>query len=170
MKTAVAHVGTPLQQLEYALHPWVTVVVMPVFALANAGVTLDGDIVAMLVNPVALGILLGLLVGKPVGVVLSVWLVIRGGLATMPEGVSWPQLGAVGVLAEVGFTMSLFMAGLAFPRGPVLMAAKEGILIASTIAGLTGWLLLRHIQNSKKDRGHRPVAPRETIRSKTEQF
>ena len=151
MKTAVAHVGTPLQQLEYALHPWVTVVVMPVFALANAGVTLDADIVTMLVTPVALGILLGLLVGKPVGIVLSAWLAIRGGLATMPEGVSWPQLVAVGVLAGVGFTMSLFVAGLAFPRGPVLMAAKEGLLIASTVAGLTGWLLLRYIQNNKED-------------------
>ena len=151
MKTAVAHAGTPLQQLEYALHPWVTVVVMPVFALANAGVTLNADIVTILGNPVAFGILLGLLVGKPVGILLSAWLAIRGGLATMPEGVSWPQLGAVGVLAGIGFTMSLFIAGLAFPHGPVLMAAKEGILIASTVAGLTGWLLLRHIQNNKKD-------------------
>jgi NhaA family Na+:H+ antiporter len=150
MKTAVAHAGTPLQQLEYALHPWVTVVVMPVFALANAGVTLNGDVAAMLMNPVALGICLGLLVGKPVGILLSVWIAIRGGLATMPEGVSWPQLGAVGVLAGIGFTMSLFIAGLAFPSGRVLMAAKEGILIASTVAGLTGWLLLRHIQNNKK--------------------
>jgi type IV pilus assembly protein PilB len=74
MKTAVAHAGTPLQQLEYALHPWAIVVVMPVFALANAGVTLDGDIVAMLMNPVALGVCLGLLVGKPVGILFSAWL------------------------------------------------------------------------------------------------
>jgi NhaA family Na+:H+ antiporter len=151
MKTAVTHVETPLQQLEHALHPWVTVVVMPLFALANAGVTLDADLVAMLVNPVALGICLGLLVGKPVGILFSAWLAIRGGLATMPEGVSWAQLGAVGVLAGIGFTMSLFIAGLAFPRGPSLMAAKEGILIASTVAGLTGWLLLRHIQSNKED-------------------
>jgi NhaA family Na+:H+ antiporter len=151
MKTAVAHAGTPLQQLEYALHPWAIVVVMPVFALANAGVTLDGDIVAMLMNPVALGVCLGLLVGKPVGILFSAWLAIRGGLATMPENVSWPQLGAVGMLAGIGFTMSLFIAGLAFPRGPLLMAAKEGILIASTVAGLTGWLLLRNIQNNKED-------------------
>ena len=64
---------------------------------------------------------------------------------------SWPQLGAVGVLAGIGFTMSLFIAGLAFPSGRVLMAAKEGILIASTVAGLTGWLLLRHIQKHKED-------------------
>jgi NhaA family Na+:H+ antiporter len=112
---------------------------------------LDGDVVAMLMNPVALGVCLGLLVGKPVGILFSAWLAIRGGLATMPEGVSWRQLGAVGMLAGIGFTMSLFIAGLAFPRGPLLMAAKEGILIASTVAGLTGWLLLRHIQNNKED-------------------
>ncbi len=150
MTTAVEQVVTPLQQLEYALHPWVTIVVMPVFALANAGVTLDADIVAMLVDPVALGILSGLLAGKPVGIVLAAWLAIRGGLAAMPEGVSWPQLGAVGVLAGIGFTMSLFIAGLAFAQGPLLMAAKEGILIGSTVAGLAGWLLLRHIQPNKK--------------------
>jgi len=124
---------------------------MPVFALANAGVTLDGDVAAMLMNPVALGVCLGLLVGKPVGILLSVWIAIRAGLASMPEGVSWAQVGAVGVLAGIGFTMSLFIAGLAFPRGPVLMAAKEGILIASTVAGITGWLLLRHIQKHKED-------------------
>lgn len=150
MKTAVTQVETPLQQMEHALHPWVTVVVMPVFALANAGVTLDTDTIAMLINPVALGILLGLLVGKPVGILFSSWLAIRGGLASMPEGVSWAQLGAVGMLAGIGFTMSLFIAGLAFPQGPLLIAAKEGVLIGSTVAGLTGWLLLRHIQNSKE--------------------
>jgi NhaA family Na+:H+ antiporter len=151
MKTAVAHVETPLQQLEHALHPWVTVVVMPVFALANAGVTLDADIVAMLIDPVALGICLGLLVGKPVGIVLSAWLATRCGVAALPEGVSWPQLGAVGLLAGIGFTMSLFIAGLAFPRGPLLMAAKEGILVASTMAGLIGWLLLKHIHRNKEE-------------------
>jgi NhaA family Na+:H+ antiporter len=149
MKTAVANVGTPLQQLEHALHPWVTVVVMPVFALANAGVTLDANIIGMLLNPVALGVCLGLLIGKPVGILLSAWLAMRSGLAELPEGVSWPQLGAVGVLAGIGFTMSLFIAGLAFPSGPSLMAAKEGILIASTIAGLIGWLLLKRIHTKQ---------------------
>jgi Na+:H+ antiporter, NhaA family len=105
----------------------------------------------MLMNPVALGVCLGLLVGKPVGILLSFWIAIRGGLASMPEGISWTQLGAVGVLAGIGFTMSLFIAGLAFPRGPILIAAKEGILIASTVAEITGWLWLRHIQKQKGD-------------------
>jgi len=146
MKTAVAHVETPLQQLEHALHPWVTVVIMPVFALANAGVTLNADIGAMLIDPVALGILLGLLVGKPVGIVFSTWLAIRGGLATLPEGVSWPHLWAVGLLGGIGFTMSLFITGLAFTHGPSLMSAKVGILFASTTAGTVGWLFLRYIR------------------------
>lgn len=146
MKTAVQQVETPLQQLEQALHPWVTVVVMPVFALANAGITLDADIDAMLINPVALGVILGLLVGKPVGIVLSSWLVIRGGLATLPSGVSWPHLWAVGCLAGIGFTMSLFITGLAFTHGPSLMSAKVGILVASTTAGTIGWLFLKRIR------------------------
>ncbi len=146
MKAAVQHVESPLQYLEHALHPWVTVVVMPVFALANAGVTLDANIGAMLLNPVALGILLGLLVGKPVGIVLSTWLAIRSGLATLPSGVSWSHLWAVGSLAGIGFTMSLFIAGLAFPHAPSLMAAKVGILFASTTAGTIGWILLRRIR------------------------
>lgn len=146
MKAAVQHVETPLQHLEHVLHPWVTIVVMPVFALANAGVTLDANVGAMLLNPVALGILLGLLAGKPVGIVFSTWLAIRSGLATLPPGVSWSHLWAVGCLAGIGFTMSLFIAGLAFPHAPSLMAAKVGILFASTAAGTIGWILLRRIR------------------------
>lgn len=145
MKTAVQHVETPLQQLEQALHPWVTVVVMPVFALANAGITVDSDIGGMLINPVALGIILGLLVGKPIGIVFSSWLAIRGGLATLPSGVSWPHVWAIGILAGIGFTMSLFITGLAFAQSPALPSAKAGILIASTLAGVVGWLLLKRI-------------------------
>jgi Na+:H+ antiporter, NhaA family len=146
MKTAVEHVETPLQQLEHALQPWVTVVVMPVFALANAGVTLDAGIGWMLLDPVALGILLGLLVGKPVGIAVSTWLVIRAGLAGMPAGVSWSHFWAVGCLAGIGFTMSLFITGLAFPQGPLLLAAKVGILAASTIAGTIGWQFMKRIE------------------------
>lgn len=145
MKTVVTHVETPLQQLEHALHPWVTVVVMPVFALANAGVSIHSDIGAMLLNPVALGVCIGLLVGKPAGIMLSAWLATRCGIAALPEAVSWPQLGAVGVLAGIGFTMSLFIAGLAFDAGSSLLSAKAGIVLGSTMAGLIGWLLLRNI-------------------------
>ena len=151
MKTAVTHVETPLQQLEHGLHPWVTVVVIPVFALANAGVSLGADIGTMLLNPVALGILLGLLVGKPVGIVLMSWLVTRGGLGTLPHGVSWPHLWGVGVLAGIGFTMSLFITGLAFSHGPPLISAKVGILFASTTAGTMGWLFLKRLPHYKEE-------------------
>jgi NhaA family Na+:H+ antiporter len=129
--------------LETALHPWVTVVVMPVFALANAGITVDAHIVATLVHPVALGVIVGLLAGKPLGIVFSSWLVIRGGFASLPSGVSWPLLWSVGCLAGIGFTMSLFITGLAFGQSPELQSAKAGILIASSLAGVIGWLLLR---------------------------
>lgn len=145
MKTAVTHVETPLQQLEHALHPWVTVVVMPVFALANAGVTLHSDIGTTLINPVALGVWVGLLVGKPLGILVSAWLITSCRVAELPEGVSWPQLGAVGVLAGIGFTMSLFIAGLAFPHGPALISAKAGIVIGSMMAGLIGWFCLKRL-------------------------
>ena len=143
MKTVVTDVKTPLQQLEHAPHPWMTVVVMPLFALANAGVTMDSSVGTMLLSPVALGVCFGLLVGKPVGILLAGWVTIRCGLASFPTGVSWPQMAAVGVLAGIGFTMSLFIADLAFGHDSSLMSAKVGILVASTLAGLMGWLLLR---------------------------
>jgi NhaA family Na+:H+ antiporter len=143
MKTVVAYVETPLHQLEHALHPWVTVVIMPLFALANAGIALDSNFGSMLMSPVAMGVCLGLLIGKPAGILLATWIATRWGWASFPSGVSWPQLAAVGVLAGIGFTMSLFIAELAFSHDSSLIPAKVGILVGSTIAGLTGWLLLK---------------------------
>jgi NhaA family Na+:H+ antiporter len=139
----VAYVETPLHQLEHALHPWVTVVIMPLFALANAGIALDSNFGSMLMSPVAMGVCLGLLIGKPAGILLATWIATRWGWASFPSGVSWPQLAAVGVLAGIGFTMSLFIAELAFSHDSSLIPAKVGILVGSTIAGLTGWLLLK---------------------------
>lgn len=152
LETALRHVETPLQRLEHALHPWVTVVVMPVFALANAGVALDRDLATTLANPVVIGIVAGLLLGKPVGIVLATWLAVRSGVALLPEGASWRQLLGVGCVAGIGFTMSLFIADLAFEQAELLRSAKMGILFASTMAGTVGWLVLR---------GVRPVAARE---------
>lgn len=143
IKSAATDTVTPLQRMEDALHPWTTIVIMPLFALANTGVTLDADAAAMLVNPVAVGVIIGLLVGKPVGIVVSCWVAVRGGLATLPEGVSWSYLWASGLLAGIGFTMSLFIAGLAFPHGSLLTIAKIGILVASTMAGTIGWWMLK---------------------------
>jgi NhaA family Na+:H+ antiporter len=143
IRTAVEDAETPLQQLEQGLHPWVTVVVMPLFALANAGIGVDESLRDMLINPVAMGIILGLLVGKPVGIVAASWLSVRGGWTDLPHEVSWVHLWAAGCLAGIGFTMSLFIAGLAFPHDLSLMSAKIGILAASTIAGTVGWILMK---------------------------
>lgn len=136
-------VQTPLQRLEHTLLPWVSFVVLPLFALANAGVELGGNVSAVLGTPVSGGVLLGLLVGKPLGIALFSWLAVRGGIATLPADVTWRHIIGAGVLAGIGFTMALFIASLAFEHTPFLHMAKIGILSASFLAGLAGWLLLR---------------------------
>jgi NhaA family Na+:H+ antiporter len=142
----------PLIRLEHALHTVVAFGIMPIFALANAGVSLDGEAVrAALVNPVALGVILGLLLGKPIGIAGFSWLAVRMGMAALPSGVSWPMIAGAGVLGGIGFTMALFIAGLAFGDGALLEAAKFGILAASTIAGVGGWLLLRRAPHDTGD-------------------
>jgi NhaA family Na+:H+ antiporter len=146
LQQAAREAGTPLQRLEHALHPWVTAVVLPVFALANAGVAIEGDALATLSHPVALGILAGLVIGKPVGVTLASWLALRAGLATMPPDLTWRHLVGTGFLAGIGFTMSLFIEGLAFGKTPLDAPAKVGILTASALAGTIGWLFLKRIR------------------------
>jgi NhaA family Na+:H+ antiporter len=136
-------VQTPLQRLEHALHPWVAFAIVPLFALANAGVSLGGDLGAALAGSVTLGVIAGLVVGKQVGVTLGAWLVVRLGLADLPEGTTWWHLYGASWLAGIGFTMSLFVGALAFGEGPLLDAAKLGILAASLVAGGVGWALLR---------------------------
>lgn len=143
LRDTCEHATTPLQRLEHVLHPWVSFLVMPVFALANAGVALGGEAAASPLQPVALGVLLGLVVGKPVGIVGVSWLAIRLGIASMPPGAAWRQVLGVGFLGGIGFTMSLFIAGLAFGGTPLLDVAKLGILGASVVAGLVGWRVLR---------------------------
>lgn len=132
----------PLQRFEHTLHPWVSYGVMPIFALANAGVFLGGDIGAILVNPITLGVGLGLILGKQAGILLFAWAIVRMGLADMPEGVSWRQIYGASWLAGIGFTMALFIGGLAFGQGPLLDAAKVGILIASALSAVVGWSIL----------------------------
>jgi NhaA family Na+:H+ antiporter len=134
---------TPLQRLEHALLPWNAYLVMPVFALANAGVALDSGAGAALSGSVGLGIILGLVIGKPLGVVLMSWLAIRLGLASMPAGGTWRQIAGAGCLAGVGFTMALFVASLAFPDPSALDRAKVAILLASLLSGILGVILLR---------------------------
>ncbi|MBN8731089.1 MAG: Na+/H+ antiporter NhaA [Acidobacteria bacterium] len=135
-------VQSPLHRLEHALHPWVTFAIMPLFALANAGVRLGGDLGSQLGSPVASGVTAGLLFGKPLGITLLAWLAVRAGLAALPEGLSWLQVHAAGWLGGIGFTMSLFLAALAFNQEPLLVEAKVGILAGSLAAGMVGSGLL----------------------------
>ncbi len=143
LEDAINHVETPMQQLEHSLHPWVAFVILPIFALANAGVDLGGNVGGMLSESVALGVLLGLVIGKPLGVTAAAWLAVYTGIAAKPEGVTWRQIHGAGWLAGIGFTMSLFIASLAFGDGPLLDVAKIGILTASVLTASIGWLLLR---------------------------
>lgn len=138
-------VQAPLQKLEHALQGWVALVIMPIFALANAGVALSAQSFSSESLPVVLGIVFGLVLGKPIGLLGAAWLAVRTGLADLPQGVTWRQMAGVGVLAGIGFTMSLFIAALAFAQPEVLATAKLGILIASLIAGSAGLLLLRRV-------------------------
>ena len=158
LETASRAVATPLQRMEHALHPWVAFGIMPLFALANAGVSLVGDLGASLVHPVSLGIALGLVLGKPLGVVLLAWLSVRLGWADLPAGVGWTQVAGVGALAGIGFTMSLFITGLAFGGTAFEDLAKIGILSASLVAGLVGWTLLR-VSTGRSQRDDPTAAP-----------
>jgi Na+:H+ antiporter, NhaA family len=136
--------GSPLHRLEHGLHGWVAFGVIPVFGFANAGVSFAGLTADALGDHLTLGVALGLLVGKLVGVFGSAALTIRLGLADLPMGASWPQLAGVSLLCGIGFTMSLFIGMLAFAGDPALQdAAKIGILGGSLLAGVTGWAVLR---------------------------
>jgi NhaA family Na+:H+ antiporter len=141
METAVNHAEAPLQRLEHSLEYPVAYAIMPLFALANAGVRLGGG--SNLFHPVSLGIIAGLVLGKQLGITFFTWLNVRLGLATLPDGVTWAHIYGVGWLTGIGFTMSLFIASLAFGVSPLLSTAKVGILTASVIAGVGGWLILR---------------------------
>ncbi|MBN1119774.1 MAG: Na+/H+ antiporter NhaA [Anaerolineae bacterium] len=148
LELASESVESPLQRLEHRLHPWVVYVIMPIFALANAGVVLVGeDFLAAFSHPLSLGVVVGLVVGKSVGISLLSWLAVRIGLAELPQGVTIRHIIGAGFLAGIGFTMSLFIANLAFPSGELLTVAKVGILSASLIAGVTGWGIIRSLPN-----------------------
>lgn len=136
--------SAPLLRLERVLHAPVSYGIMPLFALANAGLRIDSSIAHAFSEPITLGVLLGLLVGKPIGITTASWLVVRARLAALPEGVSWRKLGGVAWLGGIGFTMSLFIAGLAFTDPAQLASAKAGVLTGSLLAGIGGslWLVV----------------------------
>jgi len=133
----------PLHVLEKALHPWVAFFIMPVFAFANAGVALDGLRFADLLAPVPLGIALGLFIGKQIGVFGFSWVGVRAGICRLPDGVTWPQVYGISLLAGIGFTMSLFIGTLAFSDPEHAAAVRLGVLSGSILSGLMGFLVLK---------------------------
>lgn len=145
-------VQPPLIRLEHALHGIVAFAIMPVFALANAGVPIDARALAGAVtNPVTLGVVLGLVVGKPLGITLFSLAAMRLGLTTAPAGVTTRMLLGAGILGGIGFTMALFIGGLAFEDAGRLDAAKVGVLGASLLTGVVGWLVLRAAGGARPD-------------------
>jgi len=146
-------VQSPLQQLEHRLHNWVAFLIMPVFALSNSGVEMGGG--ADLDYSLGLTIMISLVFGKMIGITLFSWLGVKTGLAELPEGVRIPQILGISLLAGVGFTMSIFIANLAFADSPALLdSAKVGVLAGSLVAGLAGYLFLR-LSCKKPDPGDR---------------
>jgi NhaA family Na+:H+ antiporter len=137
------YVQAPLQRLMHGLHPVTTFAVLPLFALANAGVPLAGESVADLLSPVSIGVAAGLLVGKQAGIFAFTWALVRSGIATLPSGVGWRHVWGAAWLGGIGFTMSLFVAGLAFGDAGLLSEAKLAILATSVVAGVGGYLVLR---------------------------
>ena len=141
---------SPLKHLEHALHPWVAFGILPVFAFANAGVPFHGMGLESLLEPVTLGIILGLFVGKQLGIFSILFLAIKTGLSPKPDQASWIQLYAVSCLCGIGFTMSLFIGGLAYEGTEMQAAVRLGVLIASLLSAATGYALLRYAQPQKK--------------------
>ena len=141
---------SPLARLQSLLHPWTSFLILPLFALANAGVRLVGtDVGGALSEPVTLGVIAGLVVGKPLGVLAAAFITIKLGLGRLPRACGWLEMAGVGMVAGVGFTVAIFIAGLAYTDPAHTDAAKFGILVASTIAGLAGAAFLA-VRNAAK--------------------
>jgi NhaA family Na+:H+ antiporter len=143
LQSEARFVQAPLQRLLHGLHPVSTYAVLPLFALANAGVAFSAGEGLLLESSVSLGVLAGLVVGKQAGITAFSWLVVKTGVASLPEGVTWRHVYGAAWLGGIGFTMSLFVAGLAFSDPSHLAQAKTAILAASVIAGIGGYLVLR---------------------------
>ena len=147
-----------LDRIEHALHPWTSYGVLPIFALANAGIALDagsfGDAVR---SPVSAGAALGLIIGKPAGILAFAWAATRLRIATLPGDVRWAQMAEVGVIAGIGFTVSLFISGLAWPDAKLVADAKMGILAASLVMGVAGYALLRLATGEPDDTPNGPT-------------
>lgn len=132
-------------RLEHYWHPVQAYLILPLFALANAGVRLDQGVFEAIRSPVGLGIILGLFLGKPIGFMLFSWLAIRSGKGDLPEGVTWPQFWGMSCLAGIGFTMSLFVSELAFASESLIANAKIGILAGSLVSAILGYVVLHFV-------------------------
>lgn len=148
IKTDTKKAIPPLQQLEHAMHPFVTFVVIPIFALANAGVSLSIDFVTLFSTNIALGIFAGLLLGKVIGIVGFTLLLVKTKLSPFPEGMNVKKLFGLSLLASIGFTMSLFITSLAFSNPEYMVQAKIGIFAASIVGGILGYFLLSYTSKS----------------------
>lgn len=142
----------PVQRVQNSLHPWVAFGVMPLFALANAGVNLQGaNLDDALSHSVFMGIIVALVLGKPIGVLIGSFALVKLNICKLPEGVTWAGISLVGLLAGIGFTMSIFIASLAFTDQTLLSAAKLSVLGASSIAAILGlmWGRVRFSDRAK---------------------
>lgn len=137
-----------LYHMEHALHPWVAYMILPIFAFANAGVSITGVSFADLAQPLPLGIAVGLFLGKQVGVFAATWIAVKAGLARLPEGVDWRHVYGVACLTGVGFTMSLFIGSLAFGANETMNAVRLGVISGSILSGVLGYAILRAVSTT----------------------
>jgi NhaA family Na+:H+ antiporter len=150
LKTA-KYKESPLRHLEHTLHPWVAFMIMPIFAFANAGVSFEGMSLSTLLDDVPLGIVLGLFLGKQVGVVFFSWVLIKMGYASLPKDCNWIDLYGVALLCGIGFTMSLFIGSLAFAGNDMLMnEVRLGVLAGSLLSGVVGYAMLYYSASRKQ--------------------
>lgn len=143
--------SSPLNRAEHGLHVWVAFMILPLFAFANAGVSLKGISLGDLLAPLPLGIALGLFLGKQIGVFSISWLAVRIGLAKLPTGANWCQVYGIACLTGIGFTMSLFIGTLAFDGDETLNAVRLGVLMGSIASGVAGYVLLRFFCGARID-------------------
>ena len=144
----------PLNRLEHALHPWSSFVIVPLFALANAGVRFVGNDLSLgeqFTTPVALGVAVGLIVGKPLGVTAATWIALKLNLGVLPRRTNMKTIFGLGVLAGVGFTVSLFITELAFTHELLADEAKLGIFLGSLVAGVVGYMILRSLRTPEEE-------------------
>lgn len=142
---------TPLQRLEHAMHPFVAFVILPIFAFSNAGVTFSGDIFAQMSSPIFSGVFFGLIFGKVIGVFGLVMILLKFGWVRLPEGMNQLHLLGAGFLASIGFTMSIFIGGLAFKDATYIFEAKMGVLFASIIASVVGYQIIKYANKHGRD-------------------